>query len=702
MATEPIDDIVAWSQTLSPWRRDCLRRLAASNDLIDADVAELLAMIQSSAGFVAEAPKPIPFMKEHFGGGKRQPVILKRIANVYGVNRLVAKASLDFCPKALTVVYGRNGSGKSGFVRIMRTACRTRVENPAKLKVLADVYGGGGPQAAEIVIDVGAGDVTINWKPGMAAAPELMQVAVFDTASAQLYVDGGNQIRFLPFGLALPHRLNTVCLFLKEKLESARTADIGNKISLTEIIFPAVRDTEAQRFNRGLGAKTTDVQIQEASAFGNEKQSRIDAVTAILSAGTAAAADMNALITWADGFVQECEAAVAALSHEQLEAFSALKRSAVAARDAAQIAADKLFTNEPLPGVGRDSWRELWCAARKYSLEEAYVGHEFPVLAFADGEASCVLCQQPLLPNGAARMKRFQNYMEDALDTVASKAETMLRDAFEGLIDLKLLGATDFSNRLEQIRKRDAGLAEKMLAFQAVAVARLADAASRLKGETNSPSTPHISPHEEVKSMVVGLRAEKEALTKASDQAERDKLVKEKAELEDRKILTANQSKLTTRRDLMKADSAYAKALADVQTKGATQRANELIDTHLTSAVVMRFEAERSQFDIDHLKIGLARKSGQTKAEFEIDTHTKLTKMTSDILSEGEQRALALAGFLTEVALTDGSGPIIIDDPVSSLDRERGLKVAKRLVEESGQRQVVVFTHDIIFFNDLW
>ena len=61
-------------------------------------------------------------------------------------------AALTFTPNGgLTVIYGRNGSGKSGFVRIFRTACRTRTDNPAKLKVLADVYGsGGGPQEAEI------------------------------------------------------------------------------------------------------------------------------------------------------------------------------------------------------------------------------------------------------------------------------------------------------------------------------------------------------------------------------------------------------------------------------------------------------------------------------------------------------------------------------------------------------------------------
>src|SRR3546814_6797259 len=110
----------------------------------------------------------------------------------------------------------------------------------------------------------------------------------------------------------------------------------------------------------------------------------------------------------------------------------------------------------------------------------------------------------------------------------------------------------------------------------------------------------------------------------------------------------------------MVTDAAYVKALALVATTGITKRANELLDAHLTSAVVAQFDEERARFEIKHLKIGLARKSGQTNAEFEVNPQTTLTKITSQILSEGEQRALALAGFLTEVALTEGSGPIIV------------------------------------------
>lgn len=256
-----LDDIEAWSTKLSSWRRDCLRRLAISNDLSDVDLEELLAMIRQIVGLDVATPPPeaVPFTKAHFGSSKVTQFTLRGVANVKNVNRLLANASLTFCPKALTIVYGRNGSGKSGFVRILRAACRTRIENQAKLKVLADVYRSGSqPQSADIVIDAGLGDTVIAWTPGMEADPLLSQVAVFDTLSAQLYVDSGNQIRYLPFGLALPHRLHSITLTLKDRSETERATVVGDKLSLTEVLFATQRTTKAQQFERGLTAKTTD------------------------------------------------------------------------------------------------------------------------------------------------------------------------------------------------------------------------------------------------------------------------------------------------------------------------------------------------------------------------------------------------------------------------------------------------------------
>jgi energy-coupling factor transporter ATP-binding protein EcfA2 len=703
---EPIADIEAWSKKQSTWRQDCLRRLAiSSGELSEDDLADLLVMIKAAAGFDMATPAPTAtaFTKEHFGGGNHQPIVLKGIANVQNINRLTAKAGMDFCPKALTVIYGRNGSGKSGFVRILRTACRTRVETPAKLKVLGNVYGAvSGPQTADIIIDAGSGDMPIQWTSGLPASTQLMQVAVFDSLAAQLYVDGGSQIRFLPFGLALPHRLNSVCLSLKQKLEEEKAVVVGNKITLTAISFPQRRKTIAQTFDASINKNTTDGDIDAACLSDETHQKRLEEITNILAAGSAASTDLSVLVHWLERVKTECATAETGLGDSALEKLHQLQQAAVAAQLAAEVSASTLFTDDPLPGIGSASWRALWTAARDYSVTEAYPGRSFPVIVVDDGgDPACVLCQQPLSTAGADRMQRFQTYMEDVLGKASKEARSAVEKAMEEIPALAVFRSEDFADRLEQIRKRDEPLATILGKNRDAALLRREHAMASLQATASSEPPKFEPPHDGLNSLIEKLTGELAALSKAQNADEREILNAEKAELEDRKILGTNRETLVTRRDLMIANAAFDKALEEVQTRAITQKANELVETHLTQAVVTRFDAERERFDISHLKVGLSRKSGQTKAEFEIDPQTKLTKLTSEILSEGEQRALALAGFLTEVALTDGSGPIIIDDPVSSLDRDRGLKVARRLAEEATQRQVVVFTHDIIFFNEL-
>lgn len=73
----------------------------------------------------------------------------------------------------------------------------------------------------------------------------------------------------------------------------------------------------------------------------------------------------------------------------------------------------------------------------------------------------------------------------------------------------------------------------------------------------------------------------------------------------------------------------------------------------------------------------------------------------TDVLSEGESRALSLAAFLTELSTASTGSAIIFDDPVSSLDHVWRERIARRLVAEAKGRQVIVFTHDLLFLRFL-
>ncbi|MBK6485417.1 MAG: AAA family ATPase [Gemmatimonadetes bacterium] len=71
------------------------------------------------------------------------------------------------------------------------------------------------------------------------------------------------------------------------------------------------------------------------------------------------------------------------------------------------------------------------------------------------------------------------------------------------------------------------------------------------------------------------------------------------------------------------------------------------------------------------------------------------------VVSEGEQRCLSIAAFFAELSTADDPSGIVFDDPVSSLDFQWRNGVARRLVQEARTRQVIVFTHDVVFLLSL-
>lgn len=104
-----------------------------------------------------------------------------------------------------------------------------------------------------------------------------------------------------------------------------------------------------------------------------------------------------------------------------------------------------------------------------------------------------------------------------------------------------------------------------------------------------------------------------------------------------------------------------------------------------------------------HLRVKLVERveRGSTRHKLVLDIAKPSKQKLSEILSEGEQRALAIASFFAELSLAGHKGGIVFDDPVSSLDHHRRTHVAHRLVAESKDRQVVVFTHDTVFLGEI-
>ncbi len=125
-----LNDILTWTETLPNWQRDAARRLLLSEaGLTTTDYDELYLLLKSEHGFSkpaelnAQALSAAHLPAELADG---ETVNLKTLRELKNVNKIPQDQSLNFSEQGITVIYGGNGSGKSGYARVLKHACRAR------------------------------------------------------------------------------------------------------------------------------------------------------------------------------------------------------------------------------------------------------------------------------------------------------------------------------------------------------------------------------------------------------------------------------------------------------------------------------------------------------------------------------------------------------------------------------------------------
>jgi hypothetical protein len=102
-----------------------------------------------------------------------EPVRLISIKGVANVNRLAENQELTFAPEGLTVVYGKNGSGESGYARILQSMVRAR----RRADILPDVFAESpGKKSGQVTFLIGQTEHTSSL--GSSADPALGRVAL--------------------------------------------------------------------------------------------------------------------------------------------------------------------------------------------------------------------------------------------------------------------------------------------------------------------------------------------------------------------------------------------------------------------------------------------------------------------------------------------------------------------------------------------
>ena len=691
-----LQEILEWSQDRPTWQRDALRRLVVNGELSADDVRALVGICKAAHG-LAEQQEVTPLTRDHVPdkSGTVPPVSLLSIFHHRGVNALAESQALRFGPN-LTVVYGDNAAGKTGYIRILKSACHARGQE----EILGNVVSGTMPPTPVVAIKytVGAEHDPREWA-GQGEDEFISRVSVFDAQCAAVYLTEKTDVAFRPFGLDLFDKLVRVCKAIRVQLEREQRALSSNTLRTVQDQIP--EGTIVAKLLANITSLTKPETVRGLSRPSAEEESRLALLeNSLLDLQANDPEKLVRQLTLRTGRVQALVRHIkdveTALSVEAVTALLNAQTECRRKGEEAKRLRETTFDAGMLDGTGSESWNILWESARQFSQEFAYPRKPFPVV---ENGAQCVLCQQDLGHAASRRLQQFETF-------ITSTTERELRQARETLAQLRKT-VTDLKVKTESI---DETLKEIRIEHEAVSntiVAALATAEERRKVVVLALSEdrdlagdfPALMTVAGAVDAVLGQIAErvKTLRTNAIDET-RKRMTAEARELRARKLLAQYEQLVLDEIERKSKYAAYGVCINDTKTQAITKKSTTVTRKVVTQRLKQSFRDELLTLNFRHVEVELKEVGGTEGVLYHRLVLTRAPGVELPrVVSEGEQRCLSIAAFFAELSTADDPSSIVFDDPVSSLDYKWRDGVALRLTEEAKKRQVIVFTHDVVF-----
>jgi len=685
--------LVGWANQQDGWVRQLVSEIIlAGKALTDAQLDTIYQLFLKEKALTSGGPVNVAQLSDDpsaavAGSG----LFLTQLGDLKNVNALAESQKIDFNAK-LTIVFGENACGKTGYVRVLKKAAAVRTSETV-LPDLSQAKRTGLPPSARISYKLGQGDEQpVEWKDQAGLVP-FNRIDVFDSRATLLHVDGDLNYVYTPGELA---RFPLV----QRGIEGVRTRLDNEIASKTQTTNPYLAQFDRQSriypLVDSLGAATDLGQLQAWAVVTDAEKQEVETLkTEIDALRTTNPAAQLKLAETGNQNLTALKKAYAVIGGFDIAVYGQRLAALQKAEREYESATQESFAGLPIPGLLQDEWREFIRAGEEYlrALDEED--------AYPEAGKECLYCRQPLSPEAVALLRKYRDFCNNDLRAGLDGATREL-DAF--LHDLNVEFA-DVERRLGELAGEGSAVGEENLAILkafAVAGKNLRDAVAARKPVEWSAQASEAAAvnklledaHSQTSSLITGLTDRRDKRDEALTERQAKLL-----DIESRIKLAALLPQITTAVDQAKwVDKAkiqqrkfpaLLRSLTETSKLASEQLLNKDFERHFNDeckalrapAVTLQFPGRQGQ---------VTRKKAVASGEHK----------PSDVLSEGEQKVIALADFLAEASLKPPA-PVIFDDPINSLDYRRMAEVVNRIVSLSETRQVIVFTHNIWFTTEL-
>ena len=688
-------EIELWAQELPYWEQLALDKIMAGELLDDNDYEELLDFLLAENDLLGDSVdrKPVRFDKDYSKEGSKKKIILNEMSNLKNVNALVEEQRLTFS-NSLTAIFGGNGSGKSGYARMIGSGGFTRGDQ----EVLPDVtepYDDSEPIRATFEFEIDENIETIDYAVGD-HIPELSSFYVFDSTSVQVHMSGKNTFSFSPAGLSILTELSEVTDgvrdLLNEKVEKKQEDKYFEKYFSGE--------SEIKSFVSEISPDTDIEKLEDLEEVSTEEEKRLHKLgIEIGNIGLGKHKDdlqqkiqsFRKLKTWVSKTEKYFGAEKINESNQKIDEYVKLQKNL-------KIIGVQNFQHEKLSQTGTDEWENFIHSAHKLAKMESKEETRYP-----QNDDICLLCHQTLSDEAKNLIIQLWDFVESEVQEKIDKLEKHFSDEITKIKKDEEFSLDDeISDQVETLDKVDTDLAKN-----------IRETINRYRdfGESYLES---ISRFEKIE--------QKEFKFDEQDLHDLDEIIKDHEEELENPGLEDKLQKLEEEQRFLEHKKRLSEVLLEIKkyifdlnwaekaskvggsTHHITSKYNDLFTERVKDEYIEVFtdtlENLGRSFNVEISTMG---KKGETLKQIQLKAHKSAESFATPekVLSEGEKRAIALADFLTEAKLDVTSNGIILDDPVTSLDLAWRKEIAHVLAKEANDRQVIIFTHDLPFLYHL-
>lgn len=689
--TTPRRLLVEWANGQDAWTRQLtaatiLSRQAPSADLLDTVYETFLAEKGLSD---EEQPAVAKLEVETVEATQDETLELASLSNVQGVNALASDQQLVFDP-SLTILFGQNGSGKTGYARVLKRISAVRSPEDILPNAHLTYLDPPAPPSADIAFRVGSDERSTRWKDEAGLTP-FTRISVFDAGAVALHVDSEIGYVYTPAELALFKHVATGLQGVQQRIASEVTSLASGS---NPLLSKFARETKVYPLIETLGAATDMSELEAAAVVDEDAEATHERLQGEVNALRANALDAllaNAQQTERD--LRRLSGVVQVIKGFDIQQYNQAVKAVETAEQRRAEAREQLFKEDELPGQPDEEWQHFVAAGDTY---RQHLGRDhYP----ADGD-SCLYCMQPLTATAVALLTRYRTFLDETLLQQLSTATNLLTEARLTLDESDMNRAKEFVT--------DRALDDEAPAWAATAAALLINAETVAVETNSSQPVSHSDLSRDTASLSAEVEAAHVAATKTVERLITDRqdaaaaLVAKQKDLAELGARLELKKNLPTAREyvrrakraqqlekLSRAISNGASKQLTIQSKLASE---DLVNKNFESL----FVEECARLNAPKVALTFQGRSGEAQRKKVVASYRP-----SAVLSEGEQKVLALADFLAESRMRGTKAPLVFDDPVTSLDYRRLDEVAARIQHLAETHQVIVLTHNIMFASAL-